>query len=120
MQPEEKREIVEAIADKIIVGKDEITINLCYAPSCKDMANRWRKGWFLNPFCHLVINAVRVDSNSCLIGRTKSVAHTTKHIVKRANCCRVDAVRRVGFYPICESTKPKDSDLSFKTVLERL
>ena len=49
MKPEEKREIVEIITDKIIVSKDEITINLCYAPSCKDMANRWRKGWDSNP-----------------------------------------------------------------------
>ena len=49
MQPEEKREIIEVITDKIIIGKDEITINLCYAPSCKDMANRWRKGWDSNP-----------------------------------------------------------------------
>jgi DNA-binding XRE family transcriptional regulator len=23
----------------------------------------WRKGWFLNPFCQLVIKAVRVDSH---------------------------------------------------------
>ena len=49
MQPEAKREIVEIITDKIIVGKDEITINLTYSPSCKDMANRWRKGWDSNP-----------------------------------------------------------------------
>ena len=49
MQPAEKRGIIEVIAEKIIVGKDEITINLCYAPSCKDMANRWRKGWDSNP-----------------------------------------------------------------------
>jgi site-specific DNA recombinase len=49
MPPEEKREIVEVITDKIMVGKDEIIINLCYAPSCKDMANRWRKGWDSNP-----------------------------------------------------------------------
>jgi hypothetical protein len=28
MKPEEKREIVEIITDKIIVGKDEIAINL--------------------------------------------------------------------------------------------
>jgi site-specific DNA recombinase len=49
MQPEEKREIVELITDKIVIAKDEITINLCYAPSCKDMANRWRKGWDSNP-----------------------------------------------------------------------
>jgi site-specific DNA recombinase len=49
MQPEDKRGIIEIITDKIIVGKDEITINLSYSPSCKDMANRWRKGWDSNP-----------------------------------------------------------------------
>jgi site-specific DNA recombinase len=49
MQPEEKRELIEIIADKIVVGKEEITINLCYAPSCEEMAKRWRKGWDLNP-----------------------------------------------------------------------
>jgi site-specific DNA recombinase len=49
MQPEEKRELVEVITDRIVIGKDEITINLCYAPSSKDMANRWRKGWDSNP-----------------------------------------------------------------------
>ena len=48
MQPEEKREIVEVITDKIIIGKDEITISLSYAPSSKEMANRWRKGWDSN------------------------------------------------------------------------
>ena len=25
----------------------------------------WRKGWFLNPFCHLVIKTIRVDSPPC-------------------------------------------------------
>jgi site-specific DNA recombinase len=49
MEPEEKREMIELITDKIVIGKDEITINLCYAPSCKDMAKRWRKGWDSNP-----------------------------------------------------------------------
>ncbi|MEI7534685.1 MAG: recombinase family protein, partial [Verrucomicrobiae bacterium] len=44
MQPDEKRGIIEIITDKIIVGKDEIIINLSYSPSSKDMANRWRKG----------------------------------------------------------------------------
>ena len=47
--PEQKREIIEVIADTIVVGKDEITINLSYSPSSKDMANRWRKGRDLNP-----------------------------------------------------------------------
>lgn len=49
MPPHEKQELIEVITDKIIIGKGEITISLCYAPSCKDMANRWRKGWDLNP-----------------------------------------------------------------------
>jgi site-specific DNA recombinase len=49
MPPNEKREIVEIITDKIVISKDEITISLSYAPSCKDMADRWRKGWDSNP-----------------------------------------------------------------------
>ena len=61
----EKRGIIEVITDKIFTGKDEITINLSYSPSFKDMANRWRKGSFLNPFCQLVIKAVRGDSPPC-------------------------------------------------------
>ncbi len=49
MPPEDKRGIIEVITDKIIVSKDEITINLSYSPSSKDMANRWRKGRDSNP-----------------------------------------------------------------------
>ena len=49
MASEAKREIIELIAEKIVIGKEEITINLCYAPSSKEMANRWRKGWDSNP-----------------------------------------------------------------------
>jgi site-specific DNA recombinase len=49
MPLEEKREVVELITDRIVVAKDEITISLFYSPSCKDMANRWRKGWDSNP-----------------------------------------------------------------------
>ena len=44
MEPEEKRRIVEAITEKIVIGKDEIHLTLCYVPPCKDMAKRWRKG----------------------------------------------------------------------------
>ena len=32
---EQKRAIIEAIVEKIIIGKDEITLNFCYLPSCK-------------------------------------------------------------------------------------
>ena len=49
METEKKRQIVEVITDKIVIGKDEIDINFSYSPSCKDMANRWRKGWDSNP-----------------------------------------------------------------------
>jgi hypothetical protein len=49
MKPEEKREIIEVITDKIIIGKDEITIRLYHSPSCKDMAKGARKGWDSNP-----------------------------------------------------------------------
>ncbi|HEX3799333.1 MAG TPA: recombinase family protein [Verrucomicrobiae bacterium] len=49
MQPSEKREIVEIITEKIVVDKDEIAINLYSRDFCKDMANRWRKGWDSNP-----------------------------------------------------------------------
>lgn len=44
MEPQEKRTIVEAITERITVGKDEIDISLCYTPACKEMAKRWRKG----------------------------------------------------------------------------
>jgi site-specific DNA recombinase len=49
LKPEEKRQIVETIVEKIIIGKGEITINLCYLPPCKEMALGWRKGWDSNP-----------------------------------------------------------------------
>ena len=49
MEPAEKRRIVEAITEKVVIGKGEINITLCYLPPCKDMAKRWRKGWDSNP-----------------------------------------------------------------------
>jgi septum formation topological specificity factor MinE len=49
MPPKQKREIIEVIADTIVIGKDEVTINLSSEPSSKNMANRWRKGRDLNP-----------------------------------------------------------------------
>ncbi len=49
MQPEEKRELIEIITKEIIIGKDEITINYCYAPSSKEMAKRWRRERDSNP-----------------------------------------------------------------------
>jgi site-specific DNA recombinase len=49
LETNEKREIVEAIADKIVVGKGEITISLCCVPSSKELVLGWRKGWDSNP-----------------------------------------------------------------------
>jgi site-specific DNA recombinase len=39
---EEKRQIVENITDKILVGKEDINIHLCYLPSSENMAKRER------------------------------------------------------------------------------
>ena len=44
LEPDEKRNIVEAITEKIVITKDEIGITLCNLKSCKDMVNGWRKG----------------------------------------------------------------------------
>ena len=49
LEADEKRNIIEAITEKIVVGKDEISINLCYLPPCKEMAKGVRKGWDSNP-----------------------------------------------------------------------
>ena len=49
MDPSEKRQIVEAITQRITVTKDEVTIQLFYVPSGKEVANGWRKGRDLNP-----------------------------------------------------------------------
>src|ERR1051325_5585340 len=48
-EPQDKRNIVESLVEKITVGKDEIAISFCYLPSCKDMAKGWRKGRDSNP-----------------------------------------------------------------------
>jgi hypothetical protein len=62
LEPAEKRRIVEAITEEIVVGKEEISVTLCYLPPCKDMAKGWRKGGVTRPFCHLLLKTIRVDS----------------------------------------------------------
>jgi len=42
MSVAERRNVVELLVKKIVVGKDEIDISLCYVPSFKEMANRQR------------------------------------------------------------------------------
>ena len=49
MDPAQKRQIVEAITQKITVTKDEVVIELFYIPFGKEVANGWRKGRDLNP-----------------------------------------------------------------------
>lgn len=49
LDSEEKRTIVESIVEKIVIGKGEISISLCYLPPCKEMAKGWRKGRDSNP-----------------------------------------------------------------------
>ena len=39
---EEKRKIVENITEKIIVGEEDVTINLLYLPSSSEMASSWQ------------------------------------------------------------------------------
>jgi hypothetical protein len=34
---EEKRRIVEAIVEQLVIGKDDVTIELCYLPSPSEM-----------------------------------------------------------------------------------
>jgi hypothetical protein len=44
------------------------------------VSRNWRKGWFLNPFCHLVIKAIRVDSHLLPATQSKSLTeHRLRH-----------------------------------------
>ena len=49
LEPEEKRKVVEAITERIVIGKGEIAITFHYLPACTEMAKRWRKGGDSNP-----------------------------------------------------------------------
>ncbi len=52
LEREEKRQIIETITEKIIVGQKDITINLCYLPSPSEMmAERERSRRDSNPRC---------------------------------------------------------------------
>ena len=42
MSPQEKRNMVETLVNKITIGKDEIDISLCYLPTFKEMTNGQR------------------------------------------------------------------------------
>ncbi len=49
MRGKEKRGIVKIITDRIFIAKDEITINLCGMPSCKDMSKLVAEGVGFEP-----------------------------------------------------------------------
>jgi len=34
---EDKRRVVESITDKIVIGKEEVSISLCYLPSYEEL-----------------------------------------------------------------------------------
>ena len=45
LEREEKRKIVECITKKIVIAKEEISIDLCYLPSSKELSKRnWSLG----------------------------------------------------------------------------
>lgn len=44
MSPVERRKIVELLVKDIVIGKDEIDLNLCYTPSFEDTTNRQHSG----------------------------------------------------------------------------
>jgi len=52
LAPEEKRQIVETITEKIVVGRDEVAITLCYLPSSSELVagrQRSRRGSWPRP-----------------------------------------------------------------------
>jgi hypothetical protein len=58
LKREEKRQVIETITEKIIIGKKDITINLCYIPSpSKTTAERERSRQVLFPFCQIQLKA---------------------------------------------------------------
>jgi site-specific DNA recombinase len=66
LSSEEKRKIVESITEKIIVGTEDVTINLCYLPSPVSapaspelMASGQRNFIPALPFCHISLKGQR-------------------------------------------------------------
>ncbi|MFH1648444.1 MAG: recombinase family protein [Patescibacteria group bacterium] len=58
--PEEKRKIVENITEKIIIGTEEVMINLCYLPSISEIAVSKQRNFIpALPFCHVSLKAQR-------------------------------------------------------------
>ena len=55
LEPEAKRAIVEAITEKIVISKDEISITLCYLPLSGDMAKSLAEGEGFEPSVQALI-----------------------------------------------------------------
>lgn len=56
LKPEEKRRIVENITEQILVGQDDITINLCYLPISSELMSKGQRNLTdALPFCHFAL-----------------------------------------------------------------
>jgi len=44
LNKEEKRKIIETITEKVIIGEEDIAINLCYLPPSSQEASSWQRG----------------------------------------------------------------------------
>jgi len=57
---DEKRKIVESITEKIVIGKTDVSINLCYLPSPDEMMTSSQHNLIVAlPFCHVELKAQR-------------------------------------------------------------
>jgi hypothetical protein len=66
LEREEKRKVVENITEKIVIGKDDVTINLCYLPSGSEIMAEKQRGLIpALPFCHVVLKGKRALPGSC-------------------------------------------------------
>lgn len=60
---EEKRNIVESITEKVTIGKEDVTINLCYLPPSPElMATGQRNLIPALPFCHITLKGQKPPS----------------------------------------------------------
>jgi TolA-binding protein len=44
LEREEKRKVIENITERIVIGKDDVTINLCYLPSSSEIMAEKQRG----------------------------------------------------------------------------
>jgi len=61
---EEKRRIVESITEKIVIGKDDVSISLCYLPSYEELTKKHRM------LCDEETGNGRVATNACPFGNS--------------------------------------------------